>query len=113
VIDATTTREIACRLPDEEADRQWDEVASEVFEAVEEVRELEDGYAFRFPPDDAWVRALAEYALYERGCCPFARFEIALEADGGPVWLRLRGGEDVKRFVREQLRERAGGVAPA
>lgn len=99
---------LACRLPDEEQDRQWEDVVSEVFAAVEETRELDDGYAFRFPSSDDWVRTLAEYVLFERACCPFFRFELALEPDGGPAWLRLRGGKDVKRFLREQLRERRG-----
>lgn len=102
----TDDRELACRLPDEEQDRQWEDVASEVFAAVEESRELDDGYAFRFPSTEEWVRTLTEYVLYERECCPFFRFELAFEPEGGPTWLRLRGGEDVKRFVREQLRER-------
>lgn len=104
-------REIACRLPDEEQDRQWEEVASDVFGAVEETRELDDGYAFRFPSDDGWVRSLTEYVLYERGCCPFFRFEIILEPDGGSTWLRLRGGEDVKRFITGQLQQRLGSAA--
>lgn len=102
----TSESELACRLPDEEQDRQWEEVASELHRAVEETRELEDGYAFRFPGSDEWVRALTEYALFERGCCPFVRFELALEPEGGAAWFRMRGGEDVKRFVREELRER-------
>lgn len=104
----TSDRELACRLPDEEQDRQWEDVASEVHDAVEETRELEDGYAFRFPGSDEWFRTLAEYALYERGCCPFVHFELALEPEGGTAWLRMRGGEDVKRFVREVLQERVG-----
>jgi hypothetical protein len=106
-------RTIACRLPDAEQDRQWEDVASDVFEAVEETRELADGWAFRFPGEDGWVRALAEYVLYERGCCPFMRFEIVLETDDGPAWLHLRGGEDVKRFVSQELRERTAGDGPS
>lgn len=103
---------IACRLSDAEQDRQWEDVASEVFGAVEETRELPDGWAFRFPGEDEWVRTLAEYALYERDCCPFMRFEIVLEADVGPAWLHLRGGEDVKRFLREEMRERTEELGP-
>lgn len=102
----TNGRELACQLPDEVQDRQWDDVASEIFEAVEETRELEDGYGFRFPPNDAWVRILTEYVLYERDCCPFFRFELVLEPEGGPTWLHLRGGDDVKQFVRDTLQER-------
>lgn len=108
----TNARELACRLPDAEQDRQWEDVAFEVFAAVEEVREREDGYAFRFPADDRWVRTLTEYVLYERDCCPFFRFELTLEPDGGPTWLALRGGEDVKRFVREELSKRLGAERP-
>jgi hypothetical protein len=104
----TRDRDLACRLPDEEQDRQWEDVASEVFAAVEEARELEDGYAFRFPESDEWARTLTEYVLYERGCCPFLRFELVLEPEAGPAWLRLRGGEDVKRFVRRELSQRLG-----
>lgn len=100
-------RDLACRLPEEEQDRQWEDVASEVFGAVRETRELEDGYAFRFPSGDDWVRTLVEYVLYERECCPFFRFELAFESEGGPAWLVLRGGEDVKEFVRGELGERA------
>jgi len=104
----TTDRELACRLPDEEQDRQWEDVASEVYAAVEETKELEDGYGFRFPSSDEWFRTLSEYVLYERGCCPFVQFELALEPKGGATWLRMRGGDDVKRFVREVLGERMG-----
>ena len=104
----TNDRELACRLPDEEQNRQWEDVASEVYAAVEKTKELEDGYAFQFPSSDEWVRTLTEYVLYERGCCPFVQFELALEPEGGATWLRMRGGEDVKRFVREELRERVG-----
>ena len=106
--DEARHRELACRLPDEERDRQWEDVASEVFAAAEETRELEEGFAFRFPGDDSWARTLTEYVLYERGCCPFVQFELALEPDHGAIWLRMRGGRDVKRFVREELRERVG-----
>ena len=106
--DEARDRQLACRLPDEEQDRQWDDVASEVFAAVEDAREMDDGYAFRFPTGDEWVRTLTEYVLYERDCCPFVQFELALEPDHGATWLRMRGGEDVKRFVRRELRERVG-----
>lgn len=105
-------RELACRLPDEEQERQWEDVASEVFDAVRETRELEDGYGFRFPSSDEWIRSLTEYVLYERGCCPFLRFELVLEAGGGAAWLLLRGGEDRKRFLRRTLQARLEGWEP-
>lgn len=97
---------VACRLSETERDREWDEVASEIYAAVEETRELEDGYAFRFPPGDDRARTLADYMLFERECCPFLRFELVLEPHGGPTWLRLRGEDGAKRFLRQQLQAR-------
>ena len=72
-------------------------------DAVEQVEDLPTGYAFRFAPDIALLNGLAEFIGRERLCCPFFHFEIVVEANGGPVWLRLMGDEDVKSFVRENL----------
>ena len=46
---------------------------------------------------------LAEFIGRERLCCPFFHFEIVVEANGGSIWLRLMGGEDVKTFVQDNL----------
>jgi hypothetical protein len=67
---------------------------------TQEVRELADGYAFRFSEESTTVQDLAEFIVYERLCCPFFDFELAVEREGGPVWLRLRGREGVKQFIR-------------
>ena len=37
---------------------------------------------------------------YESRCCPFLRFEIAVDAEGGPVRLSLGGREGVREFLR-------------
>ena len=72
-------------------------------DSVREVRELEDGYALRFPAESSTVQELAEFIIYERLCCPFFDFELAVEREGGPAWLRLRGREGVKDFIREEF----------
>ncbi len=66
----------------------------------QEVRELPDGYAFRFSAESSTIQDLAEFIVYERLCCPFFDFDLAVEREGGPVWLRLRGREGVKDFIR-------------
>ncbi len=48
-----------------------------------------------------------EFITAERECCPFFRFELIVEPDDGPVWLRLRGSDEVKAFVFGEL-----GIAP-
>jgi hypothetical protein len=69
----------------------------------QEVRELRDGYALRLPAESATVRDVAEYITLERMCCPFFRFEMEVEQEGGPMWLRLTGREGVKEFTKLEL----------
>lgn len=69
----------------------------------EEVKELPDGYAFRYRMDSETFREAAEFITYERLCCPFFEFELAAERENGAMWLRLRGREGVKDFIRAEF----------
>jgi hypothetical protein len=71
--------------------------------AVKEVQDLPDGYAFRFPAEQATILLLSEFIARERLCCPFFRFELIAEQEDGPLWLRLRGREGVKEFIKAEL----------
>jgi hypothetical protein len=68
-----------------------------------ETEELPDGYAFRLKTEQVSLNELAEYVTSERKCCPFFDFEIELKREGGPLWLRLRGKEGVKAFMRHEF----------
>lgn len=76
----------------------------ELFSRIEETRELPIGYEFRFADETNVLTQLAEFVSLEKLCCPFLRFEIEVEAENGPVWLRLTGREGVKEFIREEVR---------
>ncbi len=91
---------IACALSDSDLARRRAEIAAGVFATVEEVQELPDGFAFRFPTTDTTARELLDFMLFERECCAFLTFELVFERGHGATWLRLRGGEEVKSFVR-------------
>ena len=69
---------------------------------VEEIMELEDGYAFRHSPDRSVLLAVAEFVANERLCCPFFEFGITVERDGGPVWLRMWGEGEAKRLLEAE-----------
>lgn len=87
----------------------------QLFTDCTEVRELTDGYAFKFPSTDNQTRRLIDFVDAERRCCGFMTFELAFEPDDGPLWLRLRGSAEVKQFVAEGLRKRglfAGAAGP-
>jgi hypothetical protein len=70
---------------------------------VEEVVELEDGYAFKHSPDRAVLLAAAEFVANERLCCPFFEFGITVERSGGPVWLRMTGAGEAKRILEAEM----------
>ena len=67
------------------------------------IKELVDGYAFRFKADAQSIQEAAEFIVYERLCCPFFDFELAVEQDSNRVWLRLRGQEGIKEFIRDEF----------
>ena len=69
---------------------------------VEEVVELEDGYAFRHSSDRAVLLAVAEFVANERLCCSFFEFGITVARDGGPMWLRMRGEGAAKRLLEAE-----------
>ena len=70
---------------------------------AKEVRELEDGYAFRHSPDRAVLLAIAEFVANERLCCPFFEFGVTVERDGGPVWLRITGEGEAKHVLEAEM----------
>jgi hypothetical protein len=69
--------------------------------AVVDVRELEDGYAYSFPAGGQWLLEIASMIDLERQCCPFLRFRLTVEANGGPIGLELTGPEGTKEFLKE------------
>jgi hypothetical protein len=84
--------------------------AGRVFRAAEEIRQLADGYAFRLPGESDTLLKASEFISLERLCCHFLGFELTVEPEGGPVWLRLTGREGVKAFIREEVGELLGGA---
>ena len=95
------TAALGCLLSEREQANRGDELGRLLFSRVDAVAELPDSYAYRFPAEEAWTEALLGFVAAERRCCPFLAFELAFEPHGGPLWLRLRGSEEIKRFVRE------------
>jgi hypothetical protein len=76
-----------------------------LFGAVQEVRELLNGYAFRIPNTAGMFLAMAQFVENERLCCPFFNFVLEVESQGGALWLRLTGDEGVKQLLLSGLGE--------
>jgi hypothetical protein len=82
--------------------------APQIFQAAQEIRELENGYAFRLPNEEGMWLALATFVENERRCCPFWRFGLTVEPNHGPLWLALTGVADAKALLKAALRAEEG-----
>lgn len=97
----TCQRDRGAFTPEEES--RHHELLEKTKQSVQEVEELPDGYAFRFPSDADQILTLAEFITLERRCCSFFSFRLAVESGDGPLWLRLTGGKGTKQFLRAEL----------
>lgn len=103
----STETPIACDLSAISSDERekHEESANAVFNAIEEVRELDNGYAFRLPAETDLVEDTGAFVARERLCCPFFNFKLEVTPEHGPVWLKLTGNEQVQQYIAENVIE--------
>jgi hypothetical protein len=75
----------------------------DLFREAEEVNELSDGYAFRFSDTREQLTAILALISIERECAPLLTFELQFAPQRGPLWLRIRGPEGVKAYIKNGL----------
>jgi len=95
----------SCNLSalDQEERKRHDFLAKDVFPRHLEIKELPDGYGFRFPNNRSLFTALSEWIILEQLCCPFLTLGLELQCDQGPIWLKATGKDGVKTFLRAEL----------
>lgn len=82
-------------------------VVHPLFQSVQEVRELPDGYGFHWDVAN-WMPA-AEFISRERLCCPFFSYKLELESGNKSFWLHITGQKGVKEFIRAEFGENVFG----
>ncbi len=99
-----TTEDIplACTLTESEQKNRNTEL-NNLFKHIQQVNELADGYALRFPGYNTWANTLVQFITYERACCTFVTFALIFEPQQGSIWLYLRGPEGVKAIVENMI----------
>jgi hypothetical protein len=70
--------------------------------AVQDKRELEDGYAFSVSRERLDIASVFRWVDLERRCCPFFHFVVDVEPNR-PTWLQLRGPAGVKAFIESAM----------
>jgi hypothetical protein len=96
---------LACNMLalDAEGRRRHKSVTEQMRASTKEAQALPDGYAFRFSADQSTILLVSEFIARERLCCPFFTFELVAERDDGRLWLRLRGRDGVKEFIKSEF----------
>lgn len=95
---------IACSLTAPELQQRRTEVLQKVSGAALEVKEKEDGLAYRFASNESLLADLLTLIQLEHQCCPFLKFTLIVEAGDGPVWLELTGPAGTKEFLTTILK---------
>lgn len=91
---------IACTLTDKELQIRRENVLRKVAGSLVDFQELENGFSYRFPADDAVLQDLMTVINLERKCCPFLSFKLAMESQSDYVSLELTGQEGTKEMVK-------------
>jgi len=84
--------------------RRQQKIFSAVFKRFQQVKELEDGYAFCYPRSKAWATKLEKFTVVWTKYRPFFTTELDFEPNQGPIWLSIRGPEGTKEFIESRLR---------
>ena len=84
------------------------QTTTQLFHAVQHVREVEHGYEFTFPNENVFIAQVAEFISRERMCCPFLEFSLRIFPDPEPISLSLTGPIGTQEFLRAEF----DGVIP-
>lgn len=82
------------------------QTSEQIFDSVEQVRELAAGYAFQLPAKTNSIENAAAFIARERLCCLFFTFNLVVTPSHGPVWLEITGKGPIKQFVKENIVQR-------
>ena len=91
-------------LNPEQRKRHFDELGPKLRSLVLDIRELTNGYEFKFSGDRQTFQLIGEWTAGEHVCCPFFDIELRLEGEGGATWIRLMGRPGTKDFIRTDFK---------
>jgi hypothetical protein len=94
---------VACQLSSEAFQQRRDVVLTLMRQHLKEQRSHPNGLALRFAAEVGQLECLAEFMEIERQCCPFLRFQLAIEPFGKSIWLELTGQEGTRDWLEDDL----------
>jgi hypothetical protein len=83
--------------------QRHDAIGRQLRKAVKQVKEIPNGFSFRYENDPSLYMAVAEFISLESRCCSFYSFSLEKEQGEGPIWLHIRGSKENKCFIKAVL----------
>jgi hypothetical protein len=97
----TASKPVACKLTTPELQKRKATVIAELKALVQERKELENGFSYKFEGSDQNLDKLNEFVKTERMCCDFFTFQITVEEN--TALLRITGSKDAKEFLKDEV----------
>lgn len=91
---------VACSLSTDDLRRRGDDLRALFAHAVA-ASEYPDGYGFAFPSEESEARALLDFVVFERACCPFFTFALTFPSPHDVILLQIRGNAEAKTIVTD------------
>ena len=104
-VSLTMAAPIACQLNVFSAEERWryQAVRKQIEAAVIRMVEVENGYLFHLPDDDATLVLVVDWVALERRCCPFFEFNISVGGSEPSIRVAMTGSTEVKQFLKLEL----------
>jgi hypothetical protein len=94
---------VVCTLQPGELNARATELLPGVVAAATSRQPIETGFRFEFQASSGVLSSIVRMIDAERQCCQFLRFQLTVEAAGGPVVLDVTGPAGSKEFLLGML----------
>ncbi len=79
------------------------QTATQLMQAKQDVRKVQNGYEFRFPSKSELIAKTADFIANERLCCPFLTFTLNVASSSESFSLALTGPVGTQEFLRAEF----------
>ena len=102
------SKPLVCSMIGAELAEQKALLKKEIFSQIIEIKEVENGYVFKFEDTGDMLLKLTDYIMIEKACCPFFNFDFSIQPYGKGLELKVSGEKGVKEMLGlfvEEVRE--------
>jgi hypothetical protein len=94
---------VACTLSEPDLAKRRAGLFTDLARRRQEARWLREGIRLRSSSGQGTLALLGEFIPLESQCCPFLRFQLTVEPEGGPIWLELTGPPGTRDFLTDEI----------